>query len=243
MKVTINTVLYTLASRALLIIFFILISVPLVICLLLPQKLLVNNPLFQFVSQIFYWYCLKFSFLPISYKGLGNIPKEPCIIVANHQSGFDIPLVGYTLKNRPHLWLALASLTKESPLLRIILPRNAVLVDTGSPTRGARTLVEAISLVKKHPWDLIIFPEGGRYTDNKIHEFFGGFAAITKKINRPVVPIKIIGVNKVYPPDSFWIYYYPIHVVIGKPMHMEPGETEESFKERVYQWYTHDGTE
>lgn len=240
--ITLFTILHSLLSRFLLIIFFLLISIPLALCLLLPKKLLVNNKIFMFISQIFYWFCLKFSLVPISYKGLANIPTEPCIIVANHQSSFDIPLVGAALRGRPHIWLSWADLAK-GPLLQFIVPRVSVLVDMTSPTRGLRTLIQAIDIVKKHAWDLIIFPEGARHTDGQVHEFFGGFAIIAKKVNRPVVPIKIIGVEKVYPPHTFFIFYHPITVSIGKPMVMQPDETEKAFKERVYNWFINEAKE
>lgn len=240
--VTTFTVIHTILSRFLLIVFLIFVSVPFIICLLLPRKLLVNNKVFMGITQIFYWFCIKFSLLPIRYKGLNNIPKEPCIIVANHQSSFDIPLVGYALKGKPHIWLSWAELAK-GPLLRFIVPRVSVLVDMTSPVRGLRTLLQAIDVVKRHTWDLIIFPEGARHTDGKVHDFFGGFALIAKKVSRPVVPIKIIGVEKVYPPHTFWIFYHPITVIIGKPMLLEPNETEQEFKDRVYNWFIHDAKE
>ncbi len=231
-----STIIYTIFSRLLLIISLLFLAIPLAICLLLPQKLLVNNRFFSYIAQFFYWFCVKFSFLPITYKGLENLPQDPCIIVANHQSSFDIPLIGYLLKDRIHVWLAWAELAK-SPLFKFILPRIAILVDTSSPLRGMRTLMQAINTIKTKPWDLIIFPEGGRYTDNKVHEFFAGFALIAQKTGRPVVPIKIIGVNKVYPPFTFWIYYHPITVIIGTPMIIEEHETIEQFHKRVYTWF------
>ena len=197
--VTIGTLFYTLFTRLLLIIVIIFLAIPLIFCLVLPQQLLVNNQLFRIIAQFFYWFCIRFSFLPITYKGMQNIPHKPCIIVANHQSSFDIPLIGYALKNRLHVWLAWSEIAKW-PLVGFIVTRNAVLVDATSPVKGLRTLVQAINTVKENPWDLIIFPEGGRFTDGTVHDFFGGFAAIAKKIDRPVVPIKIIDVNKVYPP-------------------------------------------
>ena len=190
----------------------------------------------MFVQQFFYWASLKCALVPIRYHGLKNIPAQPCIIVANHQSSIDIPLIGSALKNKPHIWLSWAELAK-APLLRFIVPRISVLVDMTSPIRGLRTLLQAIDVVKKHSWDLIIFPEGGRYTDGKIRPFFGGFAVIAKKVGRPVVPIKIIGAEKVYPPKTFWAYYHPITVIVGEPMIMQPEETEEAFKDRVYNWF------
>lgn len=237
--VSIGTIFYTLFSRLVLIILISILIIPLAICLLLPKKLLVDNAIFKVITRFFYWGCIKLSFLPITYKGMENIPHEPCIITANHQSSFDIPLIGYALKKRLHVWLAWSEIANW-PLVGFIVTRNAVLVDMTSPAKGLRTLVQAINIVKEHPWDLIIFPEGGRFTDGTVHDFFGGFAAIAKKISRPVVPIKIIGVNKVYPPKTFWIYYHPITVVIGKPMVMQPNETEEAFKDRVYNWYMHE---
>ncbi len=234
--VSISTITFTLIGRLFLIIFLIFLAPFLLLSLLMPRKLLVDNWLFKIVSRIFYWFCVRCSFIPISYEGLENIPQEPSVIISNHQSSFDIPLIGYALGNRSHVWLAWSELAK-SVLLRFLLPRNSILVDTSSPVKGMRTLVQAIQIVKTHPWDLIIFPEGGRYTDGTVREFFGGFALIAKKINRPVVPIKIIGVNKVYPPNTFWIYYHPVTVIIGAPFHILPDETDESFKNRIFQWY------
>lgn len=238
-RVDVSTILFTLFSRVLLIILLIFLAIPLALCLLVPKRFLVNNPLFLVVQEIFHWYCIKFSLVPIRYKGILNLPEQPCIIVANHQSSFDIPLIGHLMGKRPHIWLAWKELTK-SPLLKFILPRIAVLVDATSPSRGLRTLIQAINTVKSHPWDLIIFPEGGRFTDGTVHEFFGGFVTIAKKTGRPVVPVKIIGAQNVYPPHTFWIYYHPITVIVGKPMVIEPNETEEAFKQRVYNWFIDD---
>ena len=236
MMVSIGTILYTLYTRIALFLLFCVLALPLLICLLLPQKFLIDNPLFSVIARFFYWFCIKGSLLPISYQGIQNIPNQPSIILANHQSSFDIPLVGYALKKRAHIWTAWAELAK-SPLFRWIIPRIAILIDVTSPMRAMRSLIQTSTVIADKPWDLIIFPEGARITDEQIHDFFSGFAFIAKKTNRPVVPIKITGVNKVYPPHTFWIYYYPITVHIGNPFFMEADETEQAFTQRVYQWF------
>ena len=146
------------------------------------------------------------------------------------------------MHDRIQVWLAWAQLA-QSPLFKFILPRIAILVDTSSPMRSMRTLMEAINTIQSKPWDLIIFPEGGRFTDNKVHEFFAGYALIAQKTGRPVVPVKIIGVNKVYPPFTFWIYYHPITVRVGTPMTIEQNETVEQFNERIYNWFLQDHKE
>jgi len=83
----------------------------------------------------------------------------------------------------------------------------------------------------------MIFPEGGRYTDGTVHDFYGGFVILAKKTGRPVVPVRIFGVHKVYPPDTFWVQKYPITVVVGKPFVYQEGDTDQAFKDRVYQWF------
>ena len=47
----------------------------------------------------------------------------------------------------------------------------------------------------------------------------------------------IAGANKVYPPDTFLVHYYPVKVVVGKPFVLQENETDEEFKQRVYQWF------
>jgi 1-acyl-sn-glycerol-3-phosphate acyltransferase len=232
----IGILLHSLVARTFLIVLIIVFLIPLLFCLMLPKRLLIDNPIFAWLTRFFYWFCIKGSMLDITYKGRENIPDEPVIIVANHQSSFDIPLIGYALGKRHHIWLALSQLV-EWLSLRFVLPRVAVLVDTSTPIKGLRTLLQAINLLKEHTWDVIIFPEGGRFTDGLVHDFYAGFATIAQKTGRPVVPIRIFGINKVYPPDAWLIHYYPVTVVIGKPFVMQPDETDQAFKDRMYQWF------
>jgi 1-acyl-sn-glycerol-3-phosphate acyltransferase len=187
--------------------------------------------------QLFYTLVLKASLLKITYIGLENLPDEPAIFAGNHQSSFDIPLMGKLTRGHSHVWLALASLMK-SPILRFVLPYIAVLVDTSSAWKAVRSLLQVMDVVKKHKMDIMIFPEGGRYAaDDDIHDFFGGFAILAKRTERPVVPVYIHGVNKVYPPKAFLVRNYPVTVVVGKPFKLSNGEDEAVFKKRVHDWF------
>lgn len=229
----------TIISRLLLLIVMIIFALPALIIIIVPKRWLYDSKLFFWVAHAFYWMIIKFSFLPIKFYGLDNIPHQPSIIVANHQSSLDIPLVGYTLKMYPHIWLAKHELM-ESPILRFILPRLAVLVDMSTPMKGMRSLVEAMQHIRGEDRYIVLFPEGGRYTDGSVHEFFSGFVILAKKLVRPVIPIRIFGVNKVYPPDSFLVHYHSIDVVVGKPLYMQPDEDDDAFKQRVYQWFVNE---
>lgn len=232
----IQTIVRTLISRALLIVVILVFLVPLLIFIIMPQRWRYSIPFFFVPVYWFYCAVLKCSLVPIRYEGLENIPNEPVIFAGNHQSSLDIPLMGVLSKAVPHVWLAKAELM-DSYLIRFVVPLIAVLVDVTSPREAMVSLRKIITLVNNHQRNLMIFPEGGRYVDGKIHEFFGGFVILAKKTGRPVVPVYIDGVNKVYPPESFWVYWHPITVVVGKPVVCQEDESDEQFKQRVQRWF------
>lgn len=230
-------VVRNLFSRFLLIVITIIFFIPILIFLIFPDKYRYRYPIIFYPVHWFYWAILKCTFLDITYKGLENIPKnQPVIFAANHQSTLDIPLVGVLSKGVPHVWLAKAELM-DSVFIRWIVPLISVLVDVSSPRNAMLSLRKILNIVNNHHRNLIIFPEGTRRIDGKIHDFFGGFAILAKKTGRPVVPVCVVGVNKAYPPETFWLQLYPITVIVGKPFLYEENDTDESFKQRVRGWF------
>lgn len=235
-KISIKTVIYNFFGRLLFLLVMSIIALPmLVLVFLVPQKYRYNKVYF-FVSNIMYKAVLWASWLPIHITGKEHIPENPAIFVANHSSSFDIPLLGSLVNSHPHIWLAMTWLTKFW-LFRLLLPRVAVLVDMSSPQKGGRSLIKTINLVKKYNTHIMIFPEGARYTDGKVHDFYGGFALLAKKMHLPVIPVRMFNLEKVYPPNTFWVHYHPVKVVIGEPMYMREDETDTEFKDRVHRWF------
>ncbi len=234
----VGTLLRTIFSRFLLFLLVLIYLIPIIIFVCMPTRWRYNSKIVFWLMYGFYVAVLKCSLVPIQFVGKEHIPKKaPVIFAANHQSALDIPLVGALANGSSHIWLAKKELM-ESPILRFVIPFFSVLVDVTSPNKALRSLREVLSLLEKNNiQDVIIFPEGGRYIDGKVHDFFGGFVILAKKTGRPVVPICIIGVNKVYPPDSFWVHWHPITIIVGKPFVYQEGESDEEFKQRVYQWF------
>lgn len=229
-------VVHTITSRLLLLIFFILYAIPIAIILAIPMKYRLKSRFIFALVAFFYWASLKCALIPIQYEGLENVPQNPAIFAANHQSSLDIPLLGKLAGCTPHVWLATDYLLR-SPMLRFWVPRMAVMVNTESPQQAMRSLINTIRIVEDVNCHVMIFPEGERYFDGNVHEFFGGFVILAKKLNRPIVPVCIIGANKVYPRDAFWADWHTIRVVVGKPMYYREGDTDEMFKQRVHQWF------
>lgn len=233
----IGMIVRNLFCRLLLIIVTIIFLIPIMIFLLFPEKYRYKYPIIFYPVHWFYCAILKITMLPIIYKGVENIPKnQPVIFAANHQSTLDIPLVGVLSKYVPHVWLAKAELM-DSVFIRWVVPLLSVLVDVSSPRNAMLSLRKILNIVNNHHRNLMIFPEGTRRIDGKIHDFFGGFAILAKKTGRPVIPVCIIGINKAYPPETFWLRLYPVTVVVGKPILYAEDDTDESFKQRVRNWF------
>src|SRR5579863_3951344 len=233
----IGMIIRNLFSRFLLILITIVFFIPIAIFICIPERYRYKYPFVFYPVHWFYVAILKGSLLPITYKGLENIPQDTAVIfAANHQSSLDIPLVCVLSKGVPHVWLAKAELM-DSVFIRFIVPLISVLVDVTSPRNAMLSLRKILNIVNNHHRNLIIFPEGARYTDGKIHDFFGGFVILAKKVGRPVVPVCILGIDKAYPPETFWVQWYPITVIVGKPFIYEKDDSDESFKNRVHQWF------
>jgi 1-acyl-sn-glycerol-3-phosphate acyltransferase len=121
--------------------------------------------------------------------------------------------------------------------LRFILPFFAVVVDLSDARKAMRSVRSLLGLVRDTNAHITMFPEGARFTDGAVHEFMSGFVTLAKKTDRPVVPVCILGVHKAYPPNTFWVQWFPISVIIGKPFIYSTEETDEEFKARVFDWF------
>ncbi len=204
---------------------------------------LVLPPHKRYTSKLLYWLldatykgCLKCMMIPLTVVGREHIPNDPAIFVANHESTLDIPVLGSLMNGHPHLWFVLDRFA-HTPLLGTIVRRMFISVDQDCSMKSSRALIQAIRTVESYKVHTLIFPEGGRYIDGKIHDFFQGFAILAKKTRQPVIPVMMYNLGKIYPPGSFLAHYYPVKVIIGAPFVMRETETAEEFTQRVQEWF------
>ena len=226
-----RTLSYAIAIGLIVIVF----TIPMLIVIMMPKRLRRNMPFLYTIHHLVYWLLVKSWWVPVTIKGWHNIPADkPVIFAANHQSSIDMPLLGLLATGHPHVWLAWYELVRY-PLLGLFIKRMAVVVDTRSPRRAVNALHEAGQLLQGSTRHLMIFPEGGRYL--QLHDFFLGFAILAKETHRPVVPVYLVNTGTVCPPNTSWIQYAPITVIIGSPFTYLSGESEVAFVERVRAWF------
>jgi len=67
---------------------------------------------------------------------------------------------------------------------------------------------------------VLIFPEGKRSDHGEINRFMPGVGMIASRLGAPVVPVRIVGLDKVL--HHTWRMARPgrVRVVFGKPLHL-----------------------
>ena len=139
--------------------------------------------------------CSRFLFRVRAY-GLANLPKQGgALLLSNHQSFLDPPLVGASSTRRLS-YMARDTLFRN-PLFGALLRAVGVFpVKRGRPDKDSiRLAIER--LVSGHL--LLMFPEGTRTPDGRLQSFKGGFRFLVGKANVPVVPVAIDGTYEAWP--------------------------------------------
>jgi len=216
---------------------FIVLAFPLVF---LPTSVRYENRFYFFLSSCMsraFFRCMGISYKIEGAEFLPAYPGEPSICIANHASALDIFALELLLKSYPRVWMSKAGYMSV-PFLGTILSRMHVPLHYTSVYDGVRSLAKIKALVQGRSSHALLFPEGGRYVDGKIHPFFAGFAILARKLQRPVVPVFIKNAGSLMPPHSFRIAYNSQLVLrVGKPFVLQEGETNQAFCARVQAWF------
>ncbi len=141
----------------------------------------------------------------------------PALLVVNHQSHLDPPLIGLAVRNRPVRFVARASLFRHrlfGSLIRAIgaFPLRDGEGDVGA-VRAAVACLDAGQLV-------VVFPEGTRTNDGRIGEFKRGAVLLLKRVRCPVIPMAIEGAHETWPRRSRIprLWGSRIVMVVGEPI-------------------------
>lgn len=130
-------------------------------------------------------------------------PREGAmLIVANHQSFLDPPLVGLSIRNRHPVYLARAGLFKNPVFGALLRALNAVPIKEGgrADVAAMRTAIEELQKGKC----LTIFPEGSRSEDGAMVPFKRGAWLLITKARCAVLPVAVEGCFDAWPRQRKW---------------------------------------
>ena len=161
---------------------------------------------------------LLFLFSRWQIKGRENIPSQgPVLVISNHLSFADIPLLGVSLGRRL-IFMA----KKELFHFRFIgylvgglgsFPVHRGRLDRKALSQAERVLAEGLALV--------MFPEASRSKNAQLKPAFPGSALVALRSGAPILPVAITGTEKIK--NAAWQLRRPqITVNIGHPFHLPP---------------------
>jgi 1-acyl-sn-glycerol-3-phosphate acyltransferase len=150
--------------------------------------------------------------------GARHVPADgPLLIVANHQSHLDAPLIGAPITQRQLDYVARAGLYQSRVLAWIMAALNATPIkEQGSDTRAIKDVLARLEQGRA----VFIFPEGSRSPDGSVAEFKRGVAVIVKRSRCPVVPVAIEGAFDAWPRTESLPRWFGgrIAVMYGRPI-------------------------
>ena len=117
---------------------------------------------------------------------LDNIPESPIIVVSNHQSMFDIPVISSTLRALNLRYVAKKELSKWIPSISFNLRYNkSALIDRGNSSQALEEITRLAQDMERYNFSSVIFPEGTRSRDGQLKKFkTSRLIDISKRITR-----------------------------------------------------------
>ncbi|MFZ5471978.1 MAG: lysophospholipid acyltransferase family protein [Myxococcota bacterium] len=184
-----------------------------VVSLLAIKNESLPDPLIHFWAQNI----LRAAKTHVVTKGVEKLPPGQFVLVLNHQSLFDVPVLFFAL--RRHLrFVAKKSLFRIPVFGSALKATGNLAVDRKGGERDRETMRHAVQAVRERV-NLVFFGEGTRSPDGVLRPFKKGAAVMAIEAGVPLVPAAICGTRFILPKGSRWIFgNRTVALVVGDPL-------------------------
>jgi len=186
--------------------------------------------------------------------GKGNLSalKGPVILVANHASHLDTPVILSALPRRLRKRTAVAAAADYFYRNRLVASMVSLIFNTVPIERkGGGGLAKDgshLDSLLDQGWNLLLFPEGTRARDGVPGRVRRGAAVLASAHNLSIVPIRVSGTAEAMPPGRLWPKRlggtvvprrHRIEVSFGEPI--PPNRDTAALIERVQSFFENSG--
>jgi 1-acyl-sn-glycerol-3-phosphate acyltransferase len=166
------------------------------------------------------WLIVKTSGVQVTLSGSDHIAtRKPHVFMANHQGAYDIfSLLGYLPVD--FKWVAREEIFRIPILGWAMRAAGYISIDRKGRKKAILSIERAAARIREGA-SVLVFPEGTRSPDGKIHPFKKGGFTLAVKAGVPIVPISIRGSREVLPRSSLRVRPGRIEITVGKPIQTE----------------------
>ncbi|WP_348268760.1 AMP-binding protein [Edaphobacter paludis] len=161
--------------------------------------------------------------------------EGPIIFAANHQSYIDASVILASLPSdwryhiAPAMWMEYFdphfhperfpfSTRLGTTILYCLLTFLFNAFPLSQAETGTRQTLRYIGELTEEKWSILIFPEGERTMTGDIGHFYPGIAMIASRMQVPIIPIRLIGLDKVLHRGSAKLHPGRVDVRFGAPI-------------------------
>jgi long-chain acyl-CoA synthetase len=183
-----------------------------------------------------------------------ELPAGPLLVIANHVTAYDGPLILYALPGRLRRVMAIAMSGEmlldfrkgrnQLSALRNWLAPAAYLLVTAlfnvfplPRLRGFRRSFAHVGEAMDRGYSVMIFPEGARSRDRKLQPFRPGIGLLASESGVPVLPVALIGLDEMRTGKGRWFSSGRLEIRIGEAITVgeekEPAELAAMLEEAL----------
>lgn len=176
-----------------------------------------SGKVYHFLGKIWAKLLLWIAGVKVEVIGLENINSdENYVYVANHSSGFDIPVVMASIPGQ--LRIVFKKELTKIPLFGWQLRIGPyILIDRENPTKAMESLEIAKKKIEKGA-SVLLFAEGTRSRDGNIQPFKRGAFTLATRSGKKIVPLTIKGTFEILPKKKFRIKPGTVKLFVDPPI-------------------------
>lgn len=174
---------------------------------------------YKYIIRPFFKLILKINGVNVNVAGIENVDvNSNYLIVANHQSVFDVIIISAFLP------LDIRIITKKEmlliPFFGWILPLyDYIMVNRKNSRESVKSISQATKMLKKR--SLLIFPEGTRSADKKVGKFKSAGVVMACDAKVRILPVALQNVSEIMKKNEFSIHSGKVSMTILKPVEIK----------------------
>jgi 1-acyl-sn-glycerol-3-phosphate acyltransferase len=167
----------------------------------------------RWIEMAYMWTILKASNVKLTVEGLEHVePGKSYIVMANHRSMYDIPVLHYLLGHGRDLrWIGKQEVQRVPIFGWAYRMSRHIAIDRQNRSAAIEALKRAAA-ESREGVSFMIMPEGTRSTSDELLPFKKGGFHLALDTGLPILPVAIVGSEKLMRKGSWYILPGSIHV-------------------------------